>query len=178
VDSEYYATRWFLTLFTYDLSIENISTVLDLFMVEGFKCLIKVSMALLSHAYQIYLKNASVDNFGHKTNTERLIDIIKHLHEEHKMESHLLLKMSQSFKVTSKLMTDMEKLYRLENNRSQSLGGWINVQKSPTLEDCYYSTNGSLKNRMLMISMNKEKKHEWIILPTLPSKVCTEEEVI
>ena len=29
-----------------------------------------------------------------------------------------------------------------------------------------------------MISMNKEKKHEWIILPTLPSKVCTEEEVI
>lgn len=38
-------------MFTYDLSIENISTVLDLFMVEGFKCLIKLSLAILSHAF-------------------------------------------------------------------------------------------------------------------------------
>ena len=54
IDSEYYATRWFLTLFTYDLSIENISTVIDLFMVEGFKCLIKLALAILSQTYKMF----------------------------------------------------------------------------------------------------------------------------
>jgi hypothetical protein len=43
-----------LTLFTYDLGIETISTVLDLFMIEGFKCLIKFSLAVLNFIYKIY----------------------------------------------------------------------------------------------------------------------------
>lgn len=40
LESEYFATRWFLTLFAYDLSIENISTIIDLYMVDGKKCLL------------------------------------------------------------------------------------------------------------------------------------------
>jgi hypothetical protein len=35
----------------------------------------------------------------------------------------------------------------------------------------------SLKNRMLMIVPNKEQKHEWIVLPQLPSKVEQQDEV-
>jgi len=54
IDSEYFATRWFLTLFTYDLSIEIISTVIDLFMVEGFKCLIKLSLSVLKQTYALF----------------------------------------------------------------------------------------------------------------------------
>lgn len=143
MDSDYYATRWFLTLFTYDLSIECITTVLDLFMVEGFKCLIKVAMTFLSHAYSQYLRE------GHA----RFIDVVKH--EEHRMESRALLKMAQSFKVTSKLMSDMEKLQRIEAIKPSGI-----------------------KGRMLMIARNKDKKHEWIILPTVPSKLSAEEDVI
>jgi hypothetical protein len=59
LDSEYFATRWFLTLFTYDFSIENISTALDLFMIEGKKCLIKLSLAVLSHCYRFYQNGPS-----------------------------------------------------------------------------------------------------------------------
>lgn len=121
VDSEYYATRWFLTLFSYDLSIECITTVLDLFMVEGFKCLIKVAMAFLSHAYSQYLRDRHA----------RLIDIVKH--DEHRMESRALLKMAQSFKVTTKLMNDMEELQKRESTRPSGI-----------------------KSRMLMIAMNKD----------------------
>lgn len=54
MESEYFATRWFLTLFTYDLSIEIISTVLDLFMIEGFKCLIKISLAILNFILKMF----------------------------------------------------------------------------------------------------------------------------
>jgi hypothetical protein len=61
IDCEYFATRWFLTIFTYDLSIEIISTVLDLFMVEGFKCLIKIGLAVLNFIYKIYTDGSLED---------------------------------------------------------------------------------------------------------------------
>lgn len=46
---------------------------------------------------------------------ETFVDILKHFSEELNVDSHHLLCEAQNFKVTSKLMRDMEKLYIKEN---------------------------------------------------------------
>ena len=43
------------------------------------------------------------------------------MNEETSVESHQLLSMAQKFKITSKLMLDIEKLYKLENKRQSFL---------------------------------------------------------
>ncbi len=100
---EYFATQWFLTLFTYDLSIENIATVIDLFMVEGFKCLIKTALAILNYIYKIHIERGD--------NQDSFVESLKHFSEVLKPESHNLLNQACQYKITSKLMNDLEKLY-------------------------------------------------------------------
>ena len=48
ISSEYFASQWFLTLFTYDLPIETIGGIIDIFIIDRFKALIKVGLAILS----------------------------------------------------------------------------------------------------------------------------------
>ena len=79
-----------MTLFTYDLSIENISTVIDLFMVEGFKCLIKISLSILNETYRMFLEGGvEIETF--QTRDEGFVDFLKRFSEELRMESHFLL---------------------------------------------------------------------------------------
>ena len=87
-------------------------------MLEGFKCLIKLSLAVLNHSYNIYLNPLSASRqYKHdssfsrlprsptsssgggvqeagevgKTNIESFIEILKHFSEELRVESHYLL---------------------------------------------------------------------------------------
>jgi hypothetical protein len=146
IDSEYFASRWFLTLFTFDLGIGNISSFIDLFMIEGFKSLIKISLAILSTSNQKYAEGVSMGS-----NEEGVVDFIKH-YSEQTIEPHTLLKQSQKFKVTQRLMHDMEKLYNKEN-RNRLARHKINPEKgSRGYKGCRSS---SLKGRMLVITTNK-----------------------
>ena len=183
-------------------------------MLEGFKCLIKLSLAVLNHSYYIYQNPLSASRQykhdssfsrlpqGHsspntsssgrqqeegdvvgKTNIESFIEILKHFSEELRVESHYLLTQAQNFKVTGRLMRDIEKLYVKEQRMT---GGTQTCRGPGKLEESEYVDVGaemveeerqkawrssSLKNRMLMIAPNKFNKPEWIVLPQLPSKV-------
>jgi hypothetical protein len=73
-------------------------------------------------------------------------------------------------------MMDMEKLY-IKENKPNKRGR--DLENTTDFGKPYRSCrSNSLKNRMLMITLNKNNKHEWIILPQLPSKVGTEDEVL
>lgn len=83
-------------MFTYDLSIEIVSTILDLFMIDGFKCLIKISLAVLNFLFKIYLDGGFTNETftltpGNHLNQESFADILKHFSEELRPESHNLL---------------------------------------------------------------------------------------
>lgn len=45
---EFYATQWIVTIFSYDLPIELVSKVFDLFLIDGWKIVFKIILALLS----------------------------------------------------------------------------------------------------------------------------------
>ena len=48
LDLQMYTVRWFLSLFFIDLPFEYAQSVLDLFLIDQFKILIKVSLAIFS----------------------------------------------------------------------------------------------------------------------------------
>lgn len=48
---EFYATQWIVTLFSYDLPIEIVTKVIDLFLIDGWKIVFKLILALLSATY-------------------------------------------------------------------------------------------------------------------------------
>jgi len=48
LSADFYALQWILTLFSYDLSIEIATRAIDLFLVDGWKAIFKVILALLS----------------------------------------------------------------------------------------------------------------------------------
>lgn len=48
IPTDIYATNWFMTMFCCDLNIDLVLCILDLFLLEGIKALIRVSLALLS----------------------------------------------------------------------------------------------------------------------------------
>ena len=48
IPTDIYAANWFITMFCYDLSIDLVLCIMDVFLLEGKKSLIRVSLALLS----------------------------------------------------------------------------------------------------------------------------------
>ncbi|CDW77234.1 tbc domain-containing protein [Stylonychia lemnae] len=171
IDSEYFATRWFLTLFTADLSIEIVQTVIDLFMVEGYKSLIKLALAILNQTFKIF-KEGQIPHLSFQTESEGYVDLLKHFSDEIMVESHHLITDAQNFKVTSKLMQDMEKLYMKESRPSKKrIERNIRMGRPPNEQKYRGCRSSSLRNRMLVINLNDKKKYEWRILPLLPSKI-------
>ena len=56
IPTDIYAANWFITLFCIDLSIDLVLSILDVFLYEGKKCLIRVSLALLKLMEEKLLK--------------------------------------------------------------------------------------------------------------------------
>ena len=49
IPTDIYAANWFITMFCCDLSIDLVLCILDVFLLEGKKSLIRISLALLKH---------------------------------------------------------------------------------------------------------------------------------
>lgn len=47
IPTDIYAANWFITMFCYELSLDLVFCILDVFLLEGVKSLLKVSLALL-----------------------------------------------------------------------------------------------------------------------------------
>lgn len=56
IPTDIYAANWFITMFCYDLNIDLVCCILDLFLLEGIKSLLRVSLALLSFMEKKILK--------------------------------------------------------------------------------------------------------------------------
>lgn len=56
IPTDIYAANWFITMFCYDLNIDLVLSILDVFLLDGIKSLIKISLALLSYIEKKILK--------------------------------------------------------------------------------------------------------------------------
>lgn len=48
IPTDIYAANWFITMFCCELSMDLVFCILDVFLLEGIKSLIRVSLAILS----------------------------------------------------------------------------------------------------------------------------------
>ena len=49
IPTDIYAANWFITMFCYELSLDLVFCILDVFLLEGIKSLLRVSLALLKY---------------------------------------------------------------------------------------------------------------------------------
>jgi hypothetical protein len=49
IPTDIYAANWFITMFCYELSLDLVFCILDIFLLEGIKSLIRISLALLQY---------------------------------------------------------------------------------------------------------------------------------
>ena len=56
IPTDIYAANWFITMFCYELSLDLVFCILDVFLLEGIKSLIRVSLALLKFLKDDLLK--------------------------------------------------------------------------------------------------------------------------
>ena len=47
IPTDIYAANWFITMFCYELSLDLVFCILDIFLLDGIKSLLRVSLALL-----------------------------------------------------------------------------------------------------------------------------------
>jgi hypothetical protein len=56
IPTDIYAANWFITMFCCELSMDLVFSILDIFLLEGIKSLLRVSLALLSYLHDRLLK--------------------------------------------------------------------------------------------------------------------------
>lgn len=47
IPTDIFAANWFITMFCYELSLDLVFCILDVFLLEGIKSLLRISLALL-----------------------------------------------------------------------------------------------------------------------------------
>jgi hypothetical protein len=55
IPTDIYAANWFITMFCYELSLDLVFCILDVFLLDGIKSLLRVSLALLKFMEPILL---------------------------------------------------------------------------------------------------------------------------
>ena len=61
IPTDIYAANWFITMFCYELSLDLVFCIVDVFLLDGIKSLLRVSLALLK-CMQPKLLNMSFDD--------------------------------------------------------------------------------------------------------------------
>jgi hypothetical protein len=56
IPTDIYAANWFITMFCYELSLDLVFCIIDVFLLEGIKSLLRISLALLDFMKDQLLK--------------------------------------------------------------------------------------------------------------------------
>jgi len=103
INVSYFATQWFITMFSYDFELSHLTKVWNLFFIKGWKMIIRIALSLLWH-FQDEICSKSCDDlpsFLKSFVSERISEIC----EED------LFKVGFSFKVSNRLLKSLETLY-------------------------------------------------------------------
>lgn len=101
LSAELYALRWLLTLFSYELPRERLYVLWDLFFVERWKVMIRAGLALVQ----------VVDGLKDKVSGCELFCLLRSVNGDASIAQQVLSSM-HSFKVTTRLMTQLTSFYQ------------------------------------------------------------------
>lgn len=107
IPTDIYAANWFITMFCYELSLDLVFAIVDAFLLEGIKSLIRVSLALLKTLKDDLLQ----------MNYEDCMVFLSHCQKEVSVDAQGLMESAFDFKITNSLLEDLELFYRLKNRK-------------------------------------------------------------
>jgi len=104
IPTDIYAANWFITMFCYELSLDLVFCILDVFLLEGIKSLLRISLALLkcmeSHLLQMAYDECMV--------------YLSHCQKDLEIDSQTLLAEAFRYKISNRLLKDLEDFYALQ----------------------------------------------------------------
>lgn len=105
IPTDIYAANWFITMFCYELSLDLVFCILDVFLLEGIKSLFRISLALMK-CMEDHLLKMSYDD---------IMVYLSHCQKDLELDSETLLKTAFSFKLTYSMLADLELYYNLSS---------------------------------------------------------------
>ena len=101
IPTDIYAANWFITMFCYELSLDLVFCILDVFLLEGIKSLLRISLALLK-CMETQLLNMTY---------EECMVYLSHCQKELEIDSQTLLREAYTFKISNRLLQDIEDFF-------------------------------------------------------------------
>ena len=101
--SQFYGIQWFLTLFSYDLPLQYTYKIWDQFLLCGWKVICKVGLSLLYHVMD------SPSGIDSCVDADHLLRFLKSFPKSSCLDFNKLIEDMHSFKVTSRMLADLEK---------------------------------------------------------------------
>ncbi|CDW78427.1 tbc domain-containing protein [Stylonychia lemnae] len=111
IPTDIYAANWFITMFCCELSMDLVFSILDIFLLEGIKSLLRISLALLSYLHDRLLS----------MNDEECMNFLSSRNKDIQMDSQTLLENAYNFKITDSLLQDLELFYKLKNKKKHPI---------------------------------------------------------
>ena len=133
VSSSYYISPWFITLFTNSLSGNNtkiILRIIDMLILEGYNCIIRIGLVLLKHYQENLIKMKFEEllhflinelkekyEFFHNNNYEKFIE----LYNEMKIPKGLINNIENEYEIEKKVLKIREKDERIEKEKENEI---------------------------------------------------------
>ena len=92
-------------MFCYELSLDLVFCILDVFLLDGIKSLLRVSLALLKFMEPIIMQ----------MNYDECMVYLSHCQKELEIDSQTLLQTAYSFKIKRSLLEEIEVFYKLRS---------------------------------------------------------------
>jgi hypothetical protein len=107
VPTDIYASNWLITMFTNDLPLDMAPSVLDVYLLEGYKGLLRISLSILA-----FLKNELL-----KLEFDELMVFLSHPNAREQifrgLDQYWLFQTSFTFKITSDLLSQLHRLFNV-----------------------------------------------------------------
>lgn len=98
----FYATPWFMTLFSSVLPFNLFARIFDIFLYEDFKIIYRTALTLLKLKEEQILKCKNMDQF---------MNILRDYNYYNKIDEDIFIKTAFSFKFSKKLIIELENDY-------------------------------------------------------------------
>lgn len=155
IPTDIYAANWFITMFCYELSLDLVFCILDVFLLEGIKSLLRISLALLKCMEPTLLQ------MGY----DECMVYLSHCQKELEIDSQTLLTEAYTFKITNSLLQELETFYSLRQIS-------IIVDGKETAESVKTSLFLKAFNRIQLEQDPYTNRHYWLVLPALPEDMA------
>lgn len=119
IPTDIYASNWFITLFSSDLPFDVTPAVIDVFLLEGTKGLLRIALGLLCFLQEDLLKMKGYDELmefmSHSSAREEIFK---------RIDQHSLFSKASTFKITNGLLSELERLHQIDANLQPSISNF------------------------------------------------------